>query len=163
MKNLFITLLILTLIFSKIPSNGQVNDQKIRTQVLEKEIVDSLFIFGKWTENGRTETHLKFLGQTITKKGQTFKVVNSIWFWGLSKRATSRILIFNEQNQYVGNYCVSQPADLPTKMENGKLIFKNNKEYCDIYLLTIIDIKKGLPKRFFKKCKGEYGDIYFFE
>jgi len=83
---------------------GQVNNINIRQQVLQKGIIDSVFVFGKWTEESQTETQLKYLGDLTTKAGQTFKIMNSIWLWGLSKRATSRILIFNFKNQYVGNY-----------------------------------------------------------
>jgi len=156
------TFLALTLIFA-VYSNAQVNDQARRQKVLQKAIVDSLFVFGKWTEKGGTETHLKYLGQVTTKHGQTFKILNSSWFWGLSHRATSRILVFNDKNKYVGNYPLTLTTDLPTKMENGKLIFKNTDESCDKNLVTIVDFKNGLPRQFFRKCKGKYGDIYSFD
>jgi len=164
MKILSITIfLILTLTIGQSFSSGQVNDASIRQYVLQKAIVDSTFIFGKWTENGGTETHLKYLGQLTTVHGQTFKILNSTNFWGLSHRATSRILVFNDQNKYVGNYHVTMITDLPTKLENGKFIFKNIAEDCDKNLSTEIDLKKGLPKQFFRKCKSKYGDIYSFE
>ena len=86
-----------------------------------------------------------------------------MWFWGLSHRATSRILVFNGNNQYLGNYYVTVTSDLPTKMENGTLIFKNTDEDCDKKLTTIVNLKNGLPKQFFRKCKGKYGDIYSFD
>ena len=157
------TFLILTLtFFITICSNGQVNDQKNRQQVLEKGIVDSLFIFGKWTEHGGTETHLKYLGQVTTKKSHTFKVVISTWIWGLSHRATSKILIFNDKNQYMGEYNVSTTYDLPTKLQNGNLIFKNAEDDCDKNLLTVVNLNNGLPKEFFRKCKGKFGDVYSF-
>ena len=139
------------------------NEQKIRKEVLEKGIIDSVFVFGKWTKDGRTETHLKYLGQLITQKGQTFRIITSSWFWGLSHRATSRILIFNDRNQYVGNYYVTMTTDLPTKMESGRLIFRNTNEDCDKNLVTTVNLKNGLPKQFFRKCKGQLGDIYSFE
>jgi hypothetical protein len=140
---------------------GQTSDKTIRLQVLNKAIVDSLYVFGKWTVNGRTETHLKYLGQIRTKHGHTFKIVNSSWFWGLSHRATSRILVFNERNQYVGEYYVAT-SDLPTEMEGGKLIFRNTDESCDPKVATIINLNNGLPKRFFRECKDGLGDIYSF-
>lgn len=40
---------------------GQVSDNFIRQQVLKENIVDSLFVFGKWTIIGGTET-FKILG-----------------------------------------------------------------------------------------------------
>ena len=156
-------LLILIMSFATVCSIGQVNDQKIRQQVLKKSIKDSLFVFGKWTKHGGSETHLKYLGQVTTRKGRRFKVVISNWFWGLSHRATSRILIFNDRNQYVGNYYVTMTTDLPTKMESGRLIFRNTNEDCDKNLVTTVNLKNGLPKQFFRKCKGQLGDIYSFE
>ena len=142
---------------------GQVNDQKIRQRVLEKEIIDSVFTFGKWTKNGGTQTDLQYLGHFKTVSGKNYKIVNSIWIWGLSQRATSRILVFDDKNQYVGNYYVTTIADLPTNMENGKLIFKNVVGDCDKNVVTVIDLKKGLPKQFFRKCKGNAGDFYNFD
>lgn len=163
MTKLIKTLLILTSIIAFSYANGQVNDQVFRQSVLQKAIIDSTFISGKWTEKGNTETHLKYLGKVTTKHGQIFKIINSILFWGLSHRATSRILVFNEKNQYVGNYCVSVPTDLPTTMVAGKLIFKNIDGDCERKIITVLDLKNGLPKRFFRKCKGDSGDIYNFE
>jgi hypothetical protein len=154
-----------TLIFSilTVCSKGQLNEQKIRQHVLEKGNIDSVFVFGKWSKAGQTETHLKYLGQVVTKAGQTFKVLNSSWYWGISKRATSRILIFNNHNQYIGNYYLTTTTDLPTNMRNGELIFRNTDEDCDKDLITTIDLKNGLPKQFFRKCKDNDGDIYSFD
>jgi hypothetical protein len=129
--------------------------------VLKKGIVNKLFVFGKWTEQGGTETHLKYLGEITTKDGRTFKVMNYCWFWGLSKRATSRILVYNGRNQYVGNYGLTMTYDLPDKLQDGKLIFTNkDNEDCDRSLVTRLDLNHGLPKEFFLKCKGDHGDIY---
>src|SRR5215218_6252410 len=103
MKALYATIFSLSLTFAYDKANGQVDDQNMWQTVLEKTKVDSTFIFGRWTEKGETETRLTYLGQVNTKHGQTFKIVNSLWLWGLSQRATSRILVFNSKNQYVGN------------------------------------------------------------
>lgn len=156
---LFISLTLTLAIFS---ASGQDADQNIRLQVLQKGIIDSTFIFGKWTEGGNTETHLTYLGQVITNHGQTFKIVNSICFWGLSHRATSRILIFNSKNQYVGNFYLTIAYDLPSNLVDGKLIFKNTDKDCDNKLTTIVDLKNGIPRQFFRKCRGTSGDIYSF-
>ena len=163
MKAFFASILFLSLTFTSTYISGQLNDENIRKKVLQKAIIDREFIFGKWTEKGGTETYLKYLGKFTTKRGQTFKILNSIWFWGLSQRATTRILIFNEKDEYVGNYYLTVTSNLPTKLENGKLMFKNYDADCDKNLTTIIDLKKGLPKQFFRKCNGQYGDIYSFD
>ncbi len=142
---------------------GQVSDNFIRQQVLKENIVDSLFVFGKWTIIGGTETHLKYLGQVTTSDGRIFKIMDFCWFWGLSHRATSRILIFNEKNQYVGNYCLGMTNDLPEKLENGILMFTNtDKKDCNKSLVTKVDLTKGLPKHIFLRCEGENGDLYNF-
>jgi len=143
--------------------NGQVNDSAIRCQVLEKGLVDSLFVFGTWTENGQTETHLKYLGQVTTTEGKTLKVMNSIWIWGASRRATTRLLVYNDKNEYVGNYVLHITSDLPDRMVNGKLIFTNrDNEGCDLNLTTEIDISQGLPPSIFIQCKDVWGDSYRF-
>jgi hypothetical protein len=142
----------------------QVIRAEIRQQVLEKNFVDSLFVFGKWTEDGETETRLKYLGEITTTDGRIFKIMNSIWFWGLSHRATCRLLMFDDHNQYLGNYRFGGPYELPDKLENGCLIFKNfDNVHCDKKIITKVDFTLGLPKEIFIKCKGKYGDIFKFD
>lgn len=160
-KKIFIVCFVLVAFFT---ANAQINDNNICQEVLKKAIVDELSIYGKWSEGGGTETHLRYLGKVKTKHGKVFKVVNSTFFWGLSHRATSRILVFDGRNQYLGNYPVTMITDLPTKLDKGKLIFSNttNKD-CDRQIKSIIDLNNGLPNEFFRKCKGKSGDIYVFE
>jgi len=148
-----------------IPETGisQINDENIRVKVLHKNVIGKEFVFGKWDENEGTETHLTYLGSVKTNKGKTYKFMNSIWIWGLSHRATNRILIFNSRNQYLGNYAVTMVADLPTKLENGILIFRNTDAECDKKITSRISFKKGLPKEFFRECKNKYGDFYSFD
>jgi hypothetical protein len=157
-----LTILFLTLLIAFFVK-GQVNENELRQQVLKKDLIDSLFVFGKWTESGQTETHLKYLGTVSAADGRVFKIMNSVWFWGLSHHATSRILIFNDKNQYLGNYKLGVIYDLPDKLENGELVFTNlDNENCDKELIAKVNLAKGLPKEFFIKCKGKFGDIYIF-
>lgn len=142
---------------------GQGYNAKIERQVLRKGIIDSVFIFGTWTENSQTEKRLAYLGEVTTRSGRTFRVMNSIWIWGQSPRATSNIFIFNLKNQYVGQYNVNHIDHLPASLRKGKLIFTNQGSGCDKNLKTIINLKKGLPKQFFRKCSEELRDIYTFE
>ncbi|MEY4039037.1 MAG: hypothetical protein RIR67_1349 [Bacteroidota bacterium] len=144
-----------------LPLIGQENNSLIRLKVLKANTIDSLYIFGKLTDNGGEETHLKYLGQFKATNGQTYKVMTSIYFWGLSKHATSNILIYNKTNEYIGNYNVWVFDDLPVRLENGILIFKN-KEECDKIIANNIDLKNGIPKQIFLKCQGENGDLYNF-
>lgn len=155
------TFFILTLLSSS--TFGQINDDTIRLHVLEKRITDSTYIFGKWSEEGKTETHLTYLGEIKTVDGRIFKIMNSYWVWGLSHRATSRILIYNERDRYLGNYLVAENT-LPFKLEGNYLFFQNtDSKNCDKNNITKINFNKRLPKMIFIKCKDESGDCYLFE
>jgi hypothetical protein len=156
-----LTTIILTFLLT-ISAKGQISYQEMQQQVLDKNFVDSLFVFGKWTERGSDETQLKYLGKLTTADGQVLKIMNSCWIWRLSHRATSRILIFDDKNQYVGNYYLYKD-DLPDRIENGKMIFTNkDKEDCEKDLITKIDFSQGIPKELFIKCKGDESELYVF-
>ena len=151
---------LLFLLFVFFISRGQTNDNAIRQKVLKNNIVNKTFIFGKWTEKGGTETYLTYLGKVKTKDGKTYKIMNSIWYWGLSHRATSRILIFNQDNTYYGNYGLGMTYEIPDKLENGKLFFTyDKKDNCDCKAKTEINLNNGLPKEIFIKC-NKSGDFY---
>jgi len=141
---------------------SQINDNKIRLLTLQKGLTGKKLIFGKWTEKGDTETHLTYLGTVKTNQGKTYKIMNSSWIWGLSRRATNRILIFNGKNQYLGNYPVAVDTDLPTKLMNKILIFQNTNSQCNKNIASKINLKNGLPKEFFRECTDGYGEIYSF-
>ena len=142
---------------------SQIDDENIRLKVLRKNLIRKEFVFGKWTENGGTETHLKYLGKVKTSKGGTFKILTSVWIWGMSTRHTSRILIFNEKNQYLGNYYVITESLLPAKLENGNLIFENSDADCDKNITSKISFRNKLPEKFFRRCNKKYGDIFSFD
>lgn len=159
-KHLILSTFIIFYSFSVI---AQINDNKIRLSVLKKGIIGRTFVFGKWTKDGNTETHLKYLGSVTTTKGKTYKIMTSAWYWGLSHRATSILLIYSKQNQHIGSYHVGSVVDLPNQLMTGKLLFDNNDNPdCDKMATTIVDLSHGLPKQLFIKCKGEYGDLYSF-
>lgn len=156
------TLTVVFVLLSRIASS-QVNEDGLWLKVLQAAVVDSDFVFGHWVDTRQTETHLRYLGQFVTDDNGCFKVVNSVRLWGLSRRATSRVLMFDCENRYVGCYNVNIISDLPTKLANGKLIFVNeHRDDCDKVLKTVVNFKKGLPRQFFLKCKGAEGDVYTF-
>ena len=142
---------------------GQVNDDSIRQVVLKNSITDSLYVFGQWDESGGTESHLKYLGLIKTPKGN-FKVMTSSWYWGLSKRATNLILVYDENNNHLGNYYVGMTYDLPEKKENNQLVFLHSKsDDCDKKTITRLSFVNGIPNEFFLECKDGFGDIYSFD
>jgi hypothetical protein len=140
--------ILLLFFFSKL-SFGQINDSKFRSIVLKKNLIGKEFTFGECDQKDGHETSLTYLGSVKNKNGKRYKIMNSIWTWGTSCRATSRILIFNDQNQYIGNYYMSDSCDLPTKLENGYLIFKNANDSCDRKIETKINFKNKIPKSLF--------------
>lgn len=138
----------LFLFISKI-SFGQIDDSNIRLIVLKKNIIGKEFTFGECDQKGGTETTLKYLGSVKTKKGNIYKIMSYVWTWGMSCRETNRILIFNNQNQYLGNYYMNSFCDLPTQLKNGYLIFNNSSQDCDRQIEKPINFKNGIPKNIF--------------
>lgn len=149
----------LTILFILISyfTNAQVNDSAIRQQVLSKGVTDSTYVFGMWDGDTGTETHLRYLGVVETAKGN-YKILTSMFIWGLSQRATNRILIFDENNDYVGEYAGLQADELPYKSENNSLYFLyDDEKKCTV----VIDFSKGIPEMIFLNCDGR-GDMYYF-
>lgn len=70
-------------------------------------------------------------------------------------------MIYNKNNDYLGNYNVWKIDDLPVRLENGILIFKNKKE-CNQNIINKVDLNNGIPNKIFLKCEGENGDLYNF-
>jgi len=140
---------------------GQVSDSDMQQKVLRQNKVGktSRFIH----QDDSTATYLKYLGQIKSNKGDSYKIVTSTWIWGHSHRATNRILIFDSNNKYLGNYAVTMTYDLPDKIEGNKLVFLNtDNSDCDVKLVTELSFSDGIPKEFFLKCKGDMGDVYSF-
>ncbi|RFZ94243.1 hypothetical protein D0C36_01420 [Mucilaginibacter conchicola] len=160
MKRLYTLTLLL---FLSLSTMAQTNDKNIRLSVLRKGIVGKTFVFGKWTKEGETQTDLTYLGEVKTDSGKVYKVMNSIWYWGSSHKATSRILIFDGNNIFKGDYYVTVVNNLPTKLVNREMIFDNKNNFdCDISTLSKVSFRKGIPMQFFRACKGNSGDIYSF-
>ena len=153
----------LILLFGSLNLFGQVNDDSLRQIVLNNNVTDSLYIFGQWNATDGTETHLRYLGTIRSSEGK-YKIMTSSWLWGLSKRATSRILVFNEKNGYIGNYYVGMTYDLPEKIEDNQIVFLHSKtDQCDKERITRLSFENGIPEEFFLECKDGYGDIYSFD
>jgi len=140
-------------------SFGQMTSDNIKDIVLKKAIKDSLFVVDTSQSGNHDETQLRYLGILKSTDGRIFKIMSYCWIWGISQRATNRILIYNKANQYLGNYKLDTKDELPTKIEGNKLIF-SIKENERVGLLQIhISFEKGLPKHIFIKN----GNLYVFD
>ena len=141
-------------------SLGQVNPWKQFQYVLHKAKIGKEYAFDKSKGEDHDSLVLVYLGKIVTQNGRVLKILTSRWYWGLAPRATSRIIIFNGKNQYLGDYYA---YDLPDKVETSSLVFIYEKEsVCKPGLVNKINFKNGIPKKFFLKCKGDFGDFYTF-
>ncbi|UPT68183.1 MAG: hypothetical protein M0D57_05890 [Sphingobacteriales bacterium JAD_PAG50586_3] len=135
-------------------------------KVLSHNVQDTTFVFDTSTIRGKAKDYnivnLTYLGKVTTRKGYTFKILTCLWEWNISQRATSRIVVYNDKNQYVGNYYMYSTCELPGKMTNGVLLFNIECDDCAKGTRFKLDLKKGLPQKFFLPCKGNYGDFYTF-
>jgi hypothetical protein len=142
---------------------GQVNPNKDRQVVLQHNKIGKTYVFDRSKKGDYNRTELTYLGTLKTKDRRVFKILISRWYWGLVPRATSRIVVFNEKNQYLGNYYVGMTYDLPNRIQNNTLVFENkDRRDCDSSIVTRISFTYGLPKEFFLECKNKMGDIYSF-
>lgn len=136
------------LIFNATNLCAQIEDEySLREFVLNESVKDSLFTFGEWNEKGQDELRLKYLGKINTKNG-AYKVMTSFFIWGYSRRGTSRILFFDENNNYLGDYYVEKPDNLPNKIQNNELffLFTESDEQRDPIQLSFED---GIPEHIF--------------
>lgn len=112
---------------------------------------------------GIDELSVMYLGNVITKKGDTLRVLNSINYSGQladAKHGNGNVFIYNSQNKRIGFYYVGGAFGVPSKVENGSLIFNYANEYCN--QTTVIDMKDSIPKQIFINCTIKGGDLYVF-
>ena len=134
--------------------------EKIKS-VLELGVKDSLIILGEWNpQKGQTEVHLKYLG-IISSPNNQYKIMTYSWLWGLSKRATNKILVYDLENRFLGGYAVNVLCELPLAIEGNTLIISHQN--CGNCANTIkVPFKYGLPKKIEATCACGAGDEYFF-
>jgi hypothetical protein len=142
---------------------GQMNPQKDRQAVLRHSLIGKIYVFDRSKKSHYNRTEITYLGKLKTIQRHVFKILISKWYWGIVPRATNRIVVFNNKNQYGGNYCVTTIYDLPSRIEDNSIVFDNtNKKECDTSTITRVNFATGLPKQIFLKCKNEMGSLYSF-
>lgn len=167
----FRAFILTALIFIANNMYGQVNHRKAQQVVLKRNCVGKVYsfsqskdvLFNKIWLHQYDSLVLVYLGKIKTADGRVLKFLTSRWYWNTSPRATSRIIVFNAKNQYLGDYYLTMTYDVPDKIEGGSLVFINdNDSDCTPKLVTKVSFKRGIPREFFLKCEGEFGDIYSF-
>ena len=140
---------------------AQLKQRNMSLDVLKHNHIGRVYIF---KAEDQSTTYLTYLGSLRTKKDVRYKIINSVWIWGQSHRATNRILIFNDHDKYLGNYPLTITDDLPSFIKDNKLVFKNKRNSdCDHHSITYLGFDNGIPHEFFRKCNGDKGDIYVFD
>jgi hypothetical protein len=172
MKRFFLSLIILSFISCN-KSNSQPNKKNVETDVdyyercrlltLEQNTPNQYFGFIK---KGKEidEQVIKYLGNIITSKNDTLKILNSIHYTGIyedSKRGNGKVYIYNFHNKLLGLYNLGSALAIPSEIDNKGLIFKYNNETCN--QVTKISLKDSIPKQIFVQCTKEGGDMYNLE
>ncbi|MCC9041162.1 hypothetical protein LNQ81_00210 [Myroides sp. M-43] len=138
-------------------------DEKCRLLVLNQNEKKKEFVF-EIKDSITTKLNIEYLGNIITSKGDTIKVINSTSFSGElkdSNKANANVFLYSNMNKNVGYYYVGSINSLPNEVENNFLVFKYNDEICD--KKTLISLKDSIPAKIFVLCKEDQGDIYLFK
>lgn len=156
-----LSLIFLSIIFSTVL--GQVNPYKDRGIVLQHNKVGKTYVFERSHGNDLNRTEITYLGNLKAKDGRVFKILRSVWYWGLAPRATNRIVVFDSRGRYLGNYYITMTYDLPSKIESNALVFEGrNRQGCNPDIVTRVSFTTGPPEQFFLECKNKMGDVYSF-
>jgi hypothetical protein len=156
--------IVLLFIFCSVKSFSQTGYPKEWFEVLRRNKLGKEFIFDKSKGESADKTWLKYLGIVKTKKGKSYKILSSVWVWGISKRGTTRIVLFDLKNQYIGNYALGMTYEAPAKVEKNSVVFRFPKDSGrNFKLIQRLGFSDGIPKTFFLECKDGMGDIYSFD
>lgn len=110
------------------------------------------------------EIHIKYLGNIITSKHDTLRIVNSQNLFGLSKeskKGNGSVYIYDTQNKLIGIYFLGDYWGVPSKIEGQNLVFSYKNDFCN--QTTRISLGDSIPKQIFIQCTKEGGDIYNLE
>lgn len=134
-----------------------------RLLVLQQSILNQDFGF---TKKGKDidEQVIKYLGNIITSKKDTLKILNSVHYTGIyedSKRGNGQVYIYNSLNKLIGFYNLGSASAVPNSIDNKGLIFKYDNDNCN--QTTKISLMDSIPKQIFVQCTKEAGNIYNLE
>lgn len=137
--------------------------KQLRLKVIKDSVIGKKFYFDFTKIDGCNKTFISYLGQIKTIKDKNYKILTCFYVHGQSCRGTSRIVIYDLDNKYIGNYYVTMPSDLPDTIINNNLVYLKPNSDCNFRKGAKISFKNGLPKSFFIPCdKADSGDLYSF-
>lgn len=97
--------------------------EKQRLKILEENTVGKKYYFDFTGNKDCNQSFMCYLGEIANDEGVRYKVLTSFYVHGQSCRGTSRIVIYNSDHVYLGNYYVSLPKELPKKIRHNELVF----------------------------------------
>lgn len=138
-------------------------EEKINELVLSENQVNQKYFFKIVHSNQVLEYQITYLGAVKTNKGRELKILNNVVYTGLyeeTKRASATVIIYDAENRKLGFYYLGGAMDVPTKLDQGKLVFDYGNERCD--LSTSVSLKDSIPHQIFIACTKDGGDVYLF-
>jgi hypothetical protein len=134
--------------------------QKYELLALKKASIGKAYVHDLTNKKGCNKTSIKYLGTIKTKNGKQYKVISSFFVFSAAStcHGTSKIKIYDIKNNYVGQYCIGMPDDLPTKISENKFVCWTNSKECNSRKVFSINFEKGLPKKFFLPCAKKGGE-----
>lgn len=136
--------------------------EKCRKLVLSENQPGQEYFFSRKIK-GVDEISITYLGNVITTKKDTLKILNSVNFSGqleYGKHGNGNVFIYDSQSKRIGFYYVGAAWAVPSKIEEGSLIFNYANESCN--QSTSISLKDSIPKQIFINCTEKGGDLYSF-
>ncbi len=126
--------------------------------------IGKVYVYDLTGRKDCNKTRIKYLGVVHTNRGKRYKILTSFFVFSASSTCheTSKIKIFNMENQYIGEYYVGMPESLPDILRNNKLLYSKNSADCNLRKTRYINLRNGLPKMFFIPCSKNGGDKYSF-
>jgi hypothetical protein len=137
--------------------------EKCRKLVLSEKVPGQEFSFSR---NGDEidEITVTYLGYITNTKGDTLRILNSVNYTGKlagARRGNGKVYIYDSKDKRIGFYYVGSAMAIPSKIENGNLIF--NSQYDNCNQTTRISLIDSIPNKIFINCNNEGGDLYEFE
>lgn len=136
---------------------------KIQELILSENNIGIEYFFKVMLKNEVLEYRITYLGNISSSKG-LLKFLNSTVYSGLyedSKRANSRVFLYDSTNNKMGYYYVGGAFDVPSKIQGTDLIFSFNNDECN--KTTPISFKDSIPKEIFINCTEKGGNFHKFE